>query len=128
LARKKSPNLTEAELRLMDVIWEKEAATVGEVAEALPQELGLAYNTVLTTLRILEEKGYVQHTKAKEGRAFVYRAVVGRQEARRNAVRYLVSRFFRNSPELLVLNLLEDEELSHKELRRIRALIAEEEE
>ena len=125
MARKKSPNLTEAELRLMDVIWEKRQATVGEVAEALPQDLGLAYNTVLTTLRILEEKGYLRHTKAKEGRAFVYQAVVGRDEASRSAVRYLVSRFFRNSPELLVLNLLEDEELSAKELRRIRALIAE---
>jgi len=125
LARKKSPNLTEAELRLMDVIWEKGAATVTEVAEALPQELGLAYNTVLTTLRILEDKGYLRHTKAKEGRAFVYEAVVGRNEAGRNAVRYLVSRFFRNSPELLVLNLLEDEELDAKELARIRELIVE---
>ncbi|SPE38837.1 Transcriptional repressor, CopY family [Candidatus Sulfopaludibacter sp. SbA3] len=125
MARKKSPNLTEAELRLMDVIWEKGAATVTEVAEALPQELGLAYNTVLTTLRILEDKGYLRHTKAKEGRAFVYEAVVGRNEAGRNAVRYLVSRFFRNSPELLVLNLLEDEELDAKELARIRELIVE---
>jgi predicted transcriptional regulator len=125
LARKKSPNLTEAELRLMDVIWEKGQSTVGEVAEALPPDLGLAYNTVLTTLRILEDKGYLRHTKAKEGRAFVYQAVVGRDEASRSAVRYLVSRFFRNSPELLVLNLLEDEELTAKELRRIRALIAE---
>lgn len=125
MARKKSPNLTEAELRLMDVLWEKGAATVGEVAEALPQELGLAYNTVLTTLRILEEKGYVEHTKSKEGRAFVYRTLVGRDEAGRSAVRYLVSRFFRNSPELLVLNLLQDEELSDKELGRIRNLLAE---
>ena len=125
MARKKSPNLTEAELRLMDVLWEKGAATVGEVAEALPQELDLAYNTVLTTLRILEEKGYVEHTKSKEGRAFVYRTLVGRDEAGRSAVRYLVSRFFRNSPELLVLNLLQDEELSDKELGRIRNLLAE---
>jgi predicted transcriptional regulator len=127
LARKKSPNLTEAELRLMDVVWEKGEATVSEVAEALPREPGLAYNTVLTTMRILEEKGFLRHTKSKEGRAFVYRAVVGRDEASRTAVRYLVSRFFRNSPELLVLNLLEDEELSRKELGRIRALLAGEE-
>jgi predicted transcriptional regulator len=125
LARKKSLNLTDAELRLMDVIWEKGSATVGEVAEALPKEPGLAYNTVLTTLRILEEKGYLEHTKSKEGRAFVYRALVGRNEAGRNAVRYLVSRFFRNSPELLVLNLLEDENLDARELARIRALLAE---
>jgi predicted transcriptional regulator len=127
LARKKSPNLTEAEFRLMDVVWEKGEATVSEVAEALPRELGLAYNTVLTTMRILEEKGFLRHTKSKEGRAFVYRAVVGRDEASRSAVRYLVSRFFRNSPELLVLNLLENEELSRKELGRIRALLAGEE-
>lgn len=125
MARKKSPNLTEAELRLMDVLWEKGAATVGEVAEALPPDLDLAYNTVLTTLRILEEKGYVRHTKSKEGRAFVYCACVGRDEAGRSAVRYLVSRFFRNSPELLVLNLLKDEELSERELGRIRSLLAE---
>lgn len=125
MARKKSPNLTEAELRLMDVLWDKGAATVGEVADALPQELDLAYNTVLTTLRILEEKGYVRHTKSKEGRAFVYSARVGRDEAGRSAVRYLVSRFFRNSPELLVLNLLKDEELSESELGRIRSLLAE---
>ena len=127
MARKKSPNLTEAELRLMDVVWEKGEATVSEVSEALPHHLGLAYNTVLTTMRILEEKGFLRHTKSKEGRAFVYRAEVGREEASRTAVRYLVSRFFRNSPELLVLNLLEDEELSRKELRRIRALLAAEE-
>ena len=124
MARKKSPHLTEAELRLMDVIWDKGSATVSEVADALPKDLDLAYNTVLTTLRILEEKGYLRHTKRDDARAFVYEALVGRNEAGRNAVRYLVSRFFRNSPELLVLNLLEDEELSAKEQARIRKMIA----
>jgi len=125
VARKKSPNLTDAELRLMDVIWDKGEATVSEVADALPPDLGLAYNTVLTTMRILEEKGFLRHSKSKEGRAFLYRPVVGRDEASRTAVRYLVSRFFRNSPELLVLNLLEDEKLSGTERRRIHALLAE---
>jgi predicted transcriptional regulator len=124
LARKKSPHLTEAELRLMDVIWDKGTATVSEVNDALPKDVGLAYNTVLTTLRILEEKGYLRHTKRDDARAFVYQAVVGRNEASRNAVRYLVSRFFRNSPELLVLNLLEDEELDAKERSRIRKMVA----
>jgi predicted transcriptional regulator len=110
----------------MDVIWDKGTATVSEVADSLPRELGLAYNTVLTTLRILEDKGYLEHTRNKEGRAFVYRALVGRQEAGRSAIRYLVSRFFRNSPEALVLNLLEDEEIDERELGRIRQLLAEE--
>ena len=123
MARKKSPDLTEAELRLMDVLWKSGPATVAEVAEALPRQLGLAYNTVLTTMRILEEKGYVRHTKAKEGRAFTYHAVVGQKEASRNAVRRLLGRFFRNSPEELVLNLLENEDLSEPELRRLRSLI-----
>ena len=126
MARKRSANLTEAEIRLMDVLWEKGSATVAEVAADLPKSLDLAYNTVLTTMRILEDKGFLRHTKADEGRAFVYTPVVGRSEAGRNALRYLVSRFFRNSPELLVLNLLEDEDISPKELQRIRALVAKE--
>jgi len=125
LARTKSRDLTEAELRLMDVLWKKSPATVSEVAEALPKQLGLAYNTVLTTMRILEDKGYVRHTKAKEGRAFVYHPVVGQKEASRKAVRNLLNRFFGDSPRELVLNLLENEELSPTELRRIRQLIVE---
>jgi len=128
MARTKTPTLTEAELRLMDVLWERGQATVAEVAEALPKELGLAYNTVLTTMRILEEKGYLRHTKEADARAFVYHPVVGRDEAGRKAVRHLISRFFRNSPELLVLNVLQDEELSDKELERIRQLLVEEKE
>jgi predicted transcriptional regulator len=127
MARTRSSSLTEAEIRLMDVIWDKGSATVAEVAEALPKDLDLAYNTVLTTMRILEDKGYLQHKKLAEGRAFVYKPVVGREEASRNAVRHLVSKFFRNSPELLVLNILNDEELSETEHQRIRQLVAEEE-
>jgi predicted transcriptional regulator len=125
LSRPKSLSLTEAELRLMDVIWDKGRATVAEVAEGLPKELDLAYNTVLTTLRILEDKGYLRHSKSKEGRAFVYRAVVSREEASRSAVKHLLRRFFGNSAEALVLNLLEDEKLSEEELTRVRELLKE---
>lgn len=125
MARRKSPGLTEAELRVMDIVWDKSTATVAEVAAAIQGEPSLAYNTVLTTLRILEQKGYVRHTKAREGRAFVYRAVVDRKEASRNAVRHVVRRFFANSPELLVLNLIDDGDLSDQELRTIRNLLAE---
>ena len=110
----------------MEVIWAKGRATVAEVVEAL-SAAGLAYNTVLTTMRILEEKGYLRHTKAKEGRAFVYRPVVGRVEATRNAVRHLLRRFFAGSPEALVLNLLEEETLSKAEAERIRELLEREE-
>ena len=123
MARKKSLNLTEAKLRLMDIVWDKGPVTVGEVAAALPGEPPLAYNTVLTTLRVLEQKGYVRHTKAREGRAFIYRAVVGRKQASQNALRNLVRGFFSNSPELLVLNLLDDGDLSERERKKIRNLL-----
>ena len=121
MARKRSSTLTDAELRLMNVLWDKGRATVGEVADGLPRGLPLAYSTVLTTMRILEHKGYVRHTK--EGRAFVYHPVVNRGQASRNAVRHILSRFFRNSPELLVLNILEDEQMDAAELDRLRKLI-----
>jgi predicted transcriptional regulator len=125
VARKKSLNLTEAEQRLMDALWKLGRATVSEISEALPQNPHLAYNTVLTTMRILEDKGYVRHSKSKEGRAFVYRAVVSRDQASRSAVRHLLGRFFGNSAEALVLNLLEDETLDEKERQRIRKLLEE---
>ena len=122
MARKKSPTLTEAELRLMEVLWEKRSATVGEVLAGLPDDTALAYNTVLTTLRILESKGYVVH--AESGRAFVYRPLVGRDEARRSATQQLVRRFFDNSPGLLALSLLEQEHIDEEELERLKTLIA----
>ena len=118
---KKSDVLTEAELRLMDVLWQKERATVQEVLDALPKSLSLAYNSVLTTIRILEKKGYVRHVK--EGRAFVYMPVVERQEATRSEIRRLVARFFDDSRDLLVLNLLEERNLDADELQRLRELL-----
>lgn len=123
MARKKSVNLTDAELRLMEVIWQRGESTVADVAESVPQ---LAYSTVLTTLRILEEKGYLTHTK--DGRAFVYAPVVDRTEASRSAVRHLLTRFFGNRPDLLVLNMMEDEAISSDELERLKKLINEEKE
>ena len=123
MGRKRSPTLTEAELRLMEVLWQKGSATVGEVVEALPRKKSVAYSTVLTTLRILEQKGYVRHTK--EGRAFIYHPVVDRRQACHNAVTYLVSRFFNNSPELLVLNMLEDGKIDREELERLKRLTEE---
>lgn len=110
----------------MDVLWSKGSATVAEVAGALPKKLSLAYNTVLTTLRILEEKGYVRHSKPADGRAFVYTPLLSREQASRTAVRHLLRRFFAGSAEALVLNLLEDEKLSEDELKRIRDLLEEE--
>jgi predicted transcriptional regulator len=123
MARKKSPNLTDAELKLMDVLWEKGSATVADVVESLPKDPPLAYSTVLTTMRILETKGYVRHTK--DGRAFVYHPLVGREQARESAVLHLVNRFFENSPELLMLNLIEGKKIDSEELKRLRQRIEE---
>ena len=105
----------------MEILWDRGVATVNEVADALPDEAPLAYSTVLTTMRILEKKGYIRHKK--QGRAFVYEPVVDRGEASRSALRYLLNRFFRNSPELLVLNILEDEDIDPGELERLKSLI-----
>ena len=121
MARKKSPHLTDAELRLMDVLWEKGSATVSDVADALPNNPALAYSTVLTTLRILETKGFIRHTK--DGRAFVYHPIVGREQARESAVSHLLRRFFEDSPELLMLNLLDGKKVDASELRRLRKKI-----
>jgi predicted transcriptional regulator len=125
LARKKSPNLTEGELPLMEVLWKSGQATVGDVVASLPADPPLAYSTVLTTLRILEAKGYLRHTK--KGRAFVYEPVIVQEEATRKALSHLVNRFFGGSRELLVMNLLKEETIGRAELRRIKKMIAESE-
>ena len=116
---KRSATLTEAELRIMDVLWRKGSGTVQQVLDWLPSTL--AYNSVLTTIRILEKKGHVKHVK--DGRAHVYEPIIGRQEATRSEIQHLVGRFFRNSHEALVLNILQDEELDPDQLKRLREML-----
>jgi predicted transcriptional regulator len=120
MARRKSPTLTEVELELMDVLWERGRATVSEIVESLPDER-LAYSSVLTMMRILEQKGYVTHEK--EGRAFLYRPLVDRRQAQKSVLGYLLKRFFNNSPEMLVVNLLEHEEMGPDEVKRLKRMI-----
>lgn len=119
---RKSATLTEAELRLMDVLWLKGPCTVQQVLEALDDKPSLAYNSVLTTIRVLERKGYLEHSK--DGRAHIYTPVVEREAASRTEIGHLVSRFFKNSKDLLVLNILEDRGLEADEIRRLRELLA----
>ena len=109
----------------MNVLWKKGSATVGDVAASLTNDPPLAYSTVLTTLRILEGKGYLRHTK--KARAFVYEPIIAQEEASRSALGHLVNRFFGGSPELLVVNLLKEETIGRAELRRIKKMIAESE-
>jgi len=117
----KSATLTEAELRLMDVLWQQGPSTVQQVLQALPKKSQLAYNSVLTTIRILEKKGYLRHVK--DGRAHVYRPLIEQAEASRSEIRHLAHRFFKNSHEMLVLNILQDRGVDAEELKRLRQLL-----
>src|ERR1700760_844178 len=118
---KKSPTLTEAELRLMKILWARGESTVNDIAAALPKKAALAVNSLLTTIRILEQKGYVQHRK--EGRAFYYVPVVAEEEAGSSEVRLVLNRFFGNSRERLMLSLLGDGDVTPEELQRLRDAI-----
>ena len=121
MPRKQSETLTQAELRIMDVLWLKGSGTVQLILDSLSERPALAYNSVLTTIRVLERKGYVKHSK--DGRAHVYAPLVGRQEATRSEISHLVSRFFENSHEQLVLNILEDQGIDAEELARLREML-----
>ena len=123
MPRKRSTTLTDGELRLMQVLWKHGRGTVSEVVDALPGPRRPAYNTVLTMLRILEEKGYARHEKT--GRAFVYLPVLDRDRAQRTAVKRLVSQLFDGSPGSLVLNVLEHEQVDAEEIARFRKLLKE---
>jgi BlaI family penicillinase repressor len=118
---RQSETLTEAELRIMNVIWGKGSRTVQQVLDSITEKPALAYNSVLTTIRVLERKGYLQHLK--DGRAHVYSPLVGKTEATRSEIRHLVSRFFKNSHEQLVLNVLEDQGIGSEELARLREML-----
>ena len=118
---RQSGTLTEAELRIMNVLWSKGSGTVQQVLDSITEKPVLAYNSVLTTIRVLERKGYLKHLK--DGRAHVYTPLVGRQEATRSEIRHLVNRFFKNSHEQLVLNVLEDQGIEPEELSRLREML-----
>lgn len=118
---RRSGTLTEAELRVMNVLWRKGSGTVQQVLDSITETSVLAYNSVLTTIRVLERKGYLKHLK--DGRAHVYTPLVGQKEATRSEIRHLVSRFFKNSHEQLVLNLLEEQGIEAEELARLRQML-----
>lgn len=112
---------TDRELDLMAVLWERGSATVPEMQKAL--DGAPAYTTVSTLLRILEDKGYVGHTV--EGRFHRYHPLVERRDARTGALRYVVDKLFRGSPEALLNHFVSDAELSQEQLRRARELLAQ---
>lgn len=124
MARRQSRQLTDGEHRIMKVLWDKGSATVAEVAEALAGKDGSAYNTVLTMMRIMRDKGYL--ACCKDGRAHVYTPKVDKDAAAKKAVHQLLSKFFGGSAGELVLSFLRDEELSAGELDELKRKILEE--
>lgn len=121
---KRSITLTEAELRLMKVLWSRGESAVTDMVAVVAESAAspLAYTSVLTTVRILETKGYVRHRQ--QGRAFLYSARVAEHEAGRSEVRHVLKRFFGNSREQLLLSLLGDGEITAVELKRLKEAIA----
>src|SRR3954447_6356384 len=123
MPRPRSPALTDAEARVMSVVWQRRTVSVADVVAALRKKHAVSYSTIQTILRILETKGYVAHEKV--ARAFIYRPRVDERQARRRALRHLVARLFNGSPSLLVLNVLEDDQIEADELSRLKKLIEE---
>jgi predicted transcriptional regulator len=118
MPKPRSDVLTEAEQRIMRVLWEKGEASVRDVTDALEDSYPVAYNTVLTLLRILTDKDYV--SPRQDGRAFIYKPIVSRAEARSRALRKMVSTFFEGSPTALAQHLIRSESLSADELQALK--------
>lgn len=121
MARKKTPTLTDGELRIMKIVWELGEATVNDIIEKMPEDSNLAYNTVLTMMRIMEQKEYLKHEK--KGRAHVYNALISKTQARLQVVNHMVDSFFNGSPELLVQSLIDDEKLELSDIEKLKKMI-----
>ncbi|MFT6989595.1 MAG: putative transcriptional regulator [Paraglaciecola sp.] len=121
MANKKTAHLTDVEQSIMKILWEKEEASVKDIAEALSKQKKTAYTTVQTMCKILVEKGYTNYRK--EGRAFIYQAIVNETEARQGALTALLNRFFGNSPELLAQHLIQETDIELGDLEALQKAI-----
>lgn len=119
--RPKTPTLTEQELEIMKVIWERDQATVRDVYESLRERRKIAYTTVMTMMNILEQKKYLR--KSAEDRAYIYRPAKPKKQVIKGMVREFVDRVFNGSAEPLLVHLIEDRKLSSKELDEITRMI-----
>ncbi|RVU32006.1 BlaI/MecI/CopY family transcriptional regulator [Rheinheimera riviphila] len=123
MARTKSTELTGAEQKIMQVLWQQGPSAVKDIAAVLSQDSPVAYTTVQTLCRILLEKGHVQ--AQKHGKAFIYQAITVQQEARTQALSSLLKRFFGGSPALLAQHLLTEQHLSPELTAQLQASIDE---
>ena len=121
MARKKLSSLTDLEIDIMNVVWRLERATVRQIVDSLRNQRPLAYTTVQTVLSILTQKGVVRYTR--EGRAYVYTAILKPEGVRKETVRAVVDKLFAGSPQSLVLHLIESEALTAEEADSLRKLL-----
>jgi BlaI family transcriptional regulator, penicillinase repressor len=113
--------LTKKELQIMKAVWERGAATVKEVCEAISRRKVTAYTTILTLMGILEEKGALVHTRS--GRAYIYKPLLTRQQATRNQVHDVLTRFFDGSPEKMIETVIENEVKGPEQLGTVKNLL-----
>jgi predicted transcriptional regulator len=125
MRRRTERKLGDLELQILNVLWEAGPSTVRQVLEALSVEPKPAYTTVLTMMRLMHEKGYLD--RRERGRAHVYQTRLRERRVKRGLLREMINGAFRGSAEALLVRLLEDENLSREELDRVRRLIAEKE-
>src|SRR5579863_2837648 len=119
--RRPATRLTDQELEIMKVVWERPTVTVRDVYETLRARRQVAYTTVMTMMKILEQKGYL--TRKQVDRAYVYRPAQPKNRVIRAMVRDFVNRVFNGSAEPLLVHLIEDSRLTPNEIEEIRRLI-----
>lgn len=122
MARPPSPTLTESERAILEVLWDKGEASVREVTDELSKQKSLAYTTVLTMFNTLSKKGFVTHRA--EGRAFIYRAAITRELARKQALDHLLQQFFDGSPNVLAQHLLSEHAIDQAELKALQRRVS----
>lgn len=128
MMQSKLARLGRIELEIMHVVWDKGRATVQEVKDALSVTHPAAYSTFLTMMRTLEQKGILKHDMHEDGRTYVYRPLVSREEVSTSMFQDIYYRVFRGSPERLLdaaKTLFRTEEITPEEVQRLRRLIAE---
>ena len=122
MARPASPTPTPSEQAILEVLWDRGEASVREVADELSRQRPIAYTTVLTMFNVLGKKGFVSHRQ--EGRAFIYRAAISREQARSQALGQLLQQFFEGSPDLLAQHLLDRQDIDRERLQALRDQVA----
>jgi predicted transcriptional regulator len=121
MARKQSSHLTDGEQNIMEILWDKQEASVREIADALSQKKPTAYTTVQTLCKILAEKDYAEFRK--EGKAFIYSPKITQKEARQGALTSILNKFFGGSPKVLAQHLMQETDIDLDDLEALQGEI-----